>query len=240
MQVWKAVATVGGEVRDQLTDGMPVPNDILDAFEERNIQISADATISLESPNRWKLTSGGREYLIADDVNLLTISEGSSQFSSVSQPVRIEAGGTLYSQYVSEQVFKVEVDVIITTNGQFLIAGKGIVANGAIEADIKLYGDLSSLDDANPDRPLQLLFLANLNTGELVEGSTPLLRLKGEMTFAFKDINGNLINPSLQKPDSFEFRVLGRAELAPAEFAKVIIGGSPRPRTGPLVTPRSN
>ncbi len=144
---------------------------------------------------------------------------------NVERPIRIEAGGTLYSQYVSESVFKVDVDVIVTTDGRFVVSGKGIVGSGAIEADIKLYGDLSSLDDDQPERPLQLLFLADMNTPGSQFGADPLVRLEGEMTFAFKDINGDLINPALEDPDSFEFRVLGRGTLAPANFAKVIIGG---------------
>ncbi|TVP98792.1 MAG: hypothetical protein EA381_11745 [Planctomycetaceae bacterium] len=141
--------------------------------------------------------------------------------------IRIEAGGTLYSQHVSDSVFKVDVDVIILTNGQFAVVGKGVVGSGAIEADVKLYGDLRSLKQENPESPLELMFLGDLNTAvHAATQSDPLLRIEGQLTLAFLDPAGNLVNPAVTKPDSFELRVLGRGTLAPIGFAKVIIGGA--------------
>ncbi len=153
--------------------------------------------------------------------------------------VRIEAGATLTDEYAGGQLTG-SVDVIITTDGKFLIDGQLSLAS-KLDVDMKIFGDLSSLNSQNPNTPLTLVFLADIPRPSTSSSSgsssaesssstdaSPLVEIKGDLTLEFLDANGKLVNPA-DNPNgwtSFVFDLQGQAVIGASDTVALVIGGS--------------
>ncbi len=214
-----------------------VSSALIQAFQNNNVTLSASATVSDirddadGNPVQWQIDDNGQVYYIttkgsADSQTVLAITQPASISQMNAGVVRIEAGATLSDAYAANQITG-DVDVIITTDGRFLIAGKVTLAN-KLSADLKIFGDLSSLNQANPNTPLSLSFLADLPAPDPASDIPPLLELKGTMKIEFLDANGALVNPALNPNGwtTFVFDLQGQADIGNPDGLAVVIGGS--------------
>ncbi|MFO0937119.1 MAG: beta-propeller fold lactonase family protein [Gemmataceae bacterium] len=230
LDVTEVQYTMDSSLSSELGNGA-VSQSIVDAFVAENINLTNSATVEDLSPDgspltKWKITEGEYKYFVTVRGTRLVVTGGTGSFDDMNSVLRIEAGATLYSKYVSENAFKADVDVIITTDGKFLIVGQATMAD-SVTADVRLFGDLSSLSEESPDDPLKLVFLANMPSQASQTSSIPeLLEIKGELTFEFLDQNGKLVNPLYNDPSAFRFNLLGRAEAKATEKFKLVFGGS--------------
>ena len=115
---------------------------------------------------------------------------------------------------MSPEVFKADIDLVITTDGKFVVIGRATLAD-AVTADIRFFADLSTVDQVNPTAPLTLVFLATLPAPDPQRPEvTPLGQVGGVAKFQFEDAAGNLVNP-LFAPDrvkAFRLDVTGRGD----------------------------
>lgn len=237
-------------LKSELSDGV-VSAALIDAFAASDVALPGTAEVSRIDDTSWLISAGDVRFRVfeetddtGNDNGFLTVSGNGGAFANAEQVIRIEAGGTFYSQHVPEDTLSIDAEVIITTDGKFVVVGAGhFGGNGqqsVLELDAKLFGDLSSLDESDPDEPLSLTFLGDLRPGTSqtagdkpglsAPDSTGLnapLRLEGELTLAFMDAGGNLINATDQPDDihTVQLRVVGRGTLKASGVATVIFGG---------------
>ncbi len=105
------------------------------------------------APSKWRITDGDTVYFVTVRGDRLAVTGGDTAAADADAVVRIEAGATLYSTYISQHSFRADVDIIITTDGKFVILGKATLADN-LSAELRLFADLSQVDKANPTDPL--------------------------------------------------------------------------------------
>ena len=125
--------------------------------------------------------------------------------------------------HLSEHSFKADVDIIITTDGKFLILGQATMAEN-VSVQLRLFADLSQVDKADPTDPVKLVFLGSFPPAD---GGPSLVTVKGQATIEFLDAAGNLTNPAVTgvAPAAFRFNVQGRGEVGLSSVATAVFGG---------------
>ncbi|WP_435018629.1 PKD domain-containing protein [Tundrisphaera sp. TA3] len=227
------LGTVKADALGSGTNLRAVPAALVAEFAAKSIVLSSSAQIAQiqggDAPAVWKVVDGSNTFFIstwgAGSSAALAVSGGGASFSQMNDVMRIEAGASLFDTYLSEKAFRADVDIILTTDGKFLIVG-AMTLGDSVTADVKMFGDLSSIGQAYPNTPLKLLFLAQMPKPE--DGRPALVTLKGVMTFSFRDAQGNLVNPLFvpaSKLDSFEFNMLGQAVVGLPDTAALVLGG---------------
>ncbi len=211
-----------------------VPAALVADFRASGVTLSGTAQVMQvqggDVPAAWKVVDGDVTYFIStwgSGANVkLGVTGGDASFGQMNSVIRIEAGATLYSTYATKNAFTADVDIIITSDGKFLIAGALTLAN-SVTADIKLFGDLSSIGSAHPNVPLSLVSFVQMPAP--TDNTPALVTLKGTMTFAFRDAAGNLVNPLFTPAaqlNTFEFTMLGQAIVGVPDTAALVFGGS--------------
>ena len=255
LRVSRPTLTLPTDLKSELNNGR-VTNVVVSAFAAANIALPDTAIVTEKTAAAgggisWEISAGDVVFRVTEESDdngdgngFLAVSGGGGAFEDAEKVIRIEAGGTFYSQHVPEETLSIDAEVIITTDGKFVVVGVGNFGGNdqqsVLEIDAKLFGDLSSLDETNPNDPLSLTFLGDLRPGTASGADTEPglsssnssgldapLRLEGELTLAFLDANGSLINPTDQ-PDAIEtvqLRVVGRGTLKASGVASVIFGG---------------
>lgn len=113
-------------------EGNPYPQNLVGVFKRQQITISPTATVKETiAGERWTVTGDGVTHVIrriglADGEVVYVLSGGDTAAfgTAAADNIRVEAGFTLYSQYVSRNVLEFRVDAIIDSSGKFLIAGE--------------------------------------------------------------------------------------------------------------------
>ena len=95
-------------------------------------------------------------------------------------PMVIKGSAKIYLVATSQEAFNGQVDVIISTDGKFLITGKLNFAANLLSVSGKLYADLSHVADGN----VTVLFLAD------VPDQVRLLTIDGKLKLGFRDASG--------------------------------------------------
>ncbi|MFO0937166.1 MAG: PKD domain-containing protein [Gemmataceae bacterium] len=211
-----------------------VTAEVVDAFAKNNLELDPTAVVTaatLEGSEvtKWRIEAGGVKYFVTKRGNELAVTGGGGDFESAKNLVRIELGATL-TTYAPAEAFQADVDIVVSSEGRFLIVGKALIAE-KLKADVRMFFDLSQAGRPHPEDPLSILFLADIGQPETTGQTTgkkeaPPVRLSGAMTFEFLDAAGDLMNPLTDgTPAAFRFRLLGRGEVEPTKYAKVIFGG---------------
>ncbi|WP_422923846.1 PKD domain-containing protein [Singulisphaera sp. PoT] len=220
---------------DSLGEGGAVTQPVLDAFADHELVLNAGAVVEViartgTTPSKWKITDGETVYYATIRGDRLAITGGDTAAADADAVVRIEAGATLYSTYVSQHTFRADVDIIITTDGKFVILGKATLADN-VSVDLRLFADLSQVDKADPTDPLKMVFLGSFPA---TDGGPSLVTVKGQATIEFLDAAGNLVNPAVTgvAPAAFRFNILGRGEVGISSFATAVFGGDGGPDGG--------
>lgn len=228
-------ATEDDTLADSLGEGGVVTQAVLDAFADHQLLLNAGALVEViarsgAAPSKWKITDGDTVYFITVRGDRLAVTGGDTAAADADAVVRIEAGATLYSSYISQHSFRADVDIIITTDGKFVILGQATLADN-LSAELRLFADLSQVDKANPTDPLKLVFHGSFPPAE---GGPSLVTVKGQATIEFLDAAGNLTNPAVTgvAPAAFRFNILGRGEVGIASFATAVFGGDGGPDGG--------
>ncbi|WP_406694298.1 PKD domain-containing protein [Singulisphaera sp. Ch08] len=218
-----------------LGEGGVVTQAVLDAFADNQLMLNAGALVEViaragQAPSKWKISDGDTVYFVTVRGDRLAVTGGDTAAADADAVVRIEAGATLYSSYVSQHSFRADVDIIITTDGKFVILGKATLADN-VSAELRLFADLSQVDKANPTDPVKLVFLG---TFPPADGGPSLVTIKGQATIEFLDAAGNLTNPAVTgvAPAAFRFNILGRGEVGISSFATAVFGGDGGPDGG--------
>ena len=190
---------------------------IVDLFVAQGINLTTEATvedISTDSATKWKIIDGTgddqRTYFATVRGSIVAVTGGAGTFNDMENILRIEAGATLFSRNLSEEVFTADVDIIITTDGKFVINSVATVAQ-EVTFDLRLFGDVAPLADPENIDPLRLVMLANFpsQTSDL----PPVAEIGGEATFEYLDENGdpvNLISGDPIAPSASTSKALGK------------------------------
>ncbi len=240
LRVTEATFKIDESLREELGEGGSVTQPLVDAFNAGGIRMSTAGTVevlkrddSTNTPTKWKIVDDGREYFVTlysgtgvdiDLPGVLTVNGDTGKFEDMLLPsVRVEAGASVFSQFIGESSLNADVDIALTTEGAIVLNGKFNVGE-KFNADLTLFADLSVIR-ADSEAPPRFVMLGDF-PGES-SGLPRVVRLQGDMFFEFLDDEGNTVNPLYNKDaiDSFRFRVLGRGEITALDFAKIVIGG---------------
>ncbi len=100
--------------------------------------------------------------------------------AAFTSPMVIKGSAKIFLAATSQEAFNGQVDVIISTDGKFLITGKLNFAANLLSVSGKLYADLSHIADGN----VTVLFLAD------VPDQVRLLTIDGKLKLGFRDATG--------------------------------------------------
>ncbi|MCB9937169.1 MAG: beta-propeller fold lactonase family protein [Planctomycetaceae bacterium] len=240
LRVSSATFTLNAALTTELGEGGAASQTLVDAFRAQGIDLTTSAIVEVvkrddtsNAPTKWRVTQSGHEYTITpkngkapgNDIDaLLAVNGDTGTFDDLMIPsVRIEAGATIYSTFITQSAFQADVDIAMTTEGGIIFNGKFILGE-KFSADTTMFADLSLIrpDSINPP---QFTMVADFPGAS--SGLPRVARVLGQATWEFLDINGNLVNPIYRNDDiaSFRFSLLGRGEIQATDLAKVVIGG---------------
>ena len=100
--------------------------------------------------------------------------------AAFTSPMLIKGSAKIYTIYTSQQVFNGQVDLILSTDGKFLISGKLNFAADNITISGKLYANLSNVFNGD----VTVLFLAD------IPEQARLLSIDGKLKMGFRDETG--------------------------------------------------
>jgi hypothetical protein len=158
-------------------------------------------------------------------LNQIRTNPGGDFWAAFTQPMKIEGGATLYSAYASTNTFRADVDIIISTDGKFLINARMVYGN-ALEQRGILYFDLSRIRAGTGTILLLIDQPAN----------PPVLTIRGAVTFGFTRLDGTAVTATNQA-DNFELRISGGVDVQALSLAKLTIEGSVVLRFSPMPNP---
>lgn len=113
-------------------EGNAYPQTLLGLFQSQQISVPTSALVKETiASERWSIEGEGVKYTIrriglSDGEVVYVISGGDTAAfgTDAADNIRVEAGFTLYSQYISRNVVEFRVDAIIDSSGKFLITGE--------------------------------------------------------------------------------------------------------------------
>jgi hypothetical protein len=100
--------------------------------------------------------------------------------AAFTSPMIIKGSGKVYSMYTSQEIFNGQVDIILSTDGKFLITGRLNFAADLISISGKLFADLSRVLEGQ----VVMLFLAD------VPDQVRLLSIDGKLKMGFRNDTG--------------------------------------------------
>jgi hypothetical protein len=174
-------------------------------FSDGGVVLSNSASIKIKTTGEeWFVYDGDAEYLLrlkgpnSEGKYALVVMAGTA--GSLKDfdlgVIKIEAGCTLYFQATSKEALRGEMDLAVTTEGQILLSGKLIFANGKLTATAKLYADLRQIASGSgalyflmdvPDEPRVLSIVGTLTFGFVDSQGNALTRQTGETVAQFYD-----------------------------------------------------
>jgi hypothetical protein len=131
--------------------GGPVPQEVRDAFAEAGYRLADGATLSAgPTATSWRILDGNRTFNLVlfgtgGSAVYGVTGSGGSLSQQVSGVVRIEAGATVYHRLIPKALLNASADVIITTDGKFVINTSLNFAGGLLRAQALFYADLSGV-----------------------------------------------------------------------------------------------
>ncbi|MHC4561200.1 MAG: hypothetical protein ACYS8X_00330 [Planctomycetota bacterium] len=193
---------------------------LADAFEVAGVVLAASATVTVDvAGEEWTIDDAGVIYKLmakgdgGDGVVRLAVTGGGGSLASLDQVVKLEAGVTIYSQYVAD-FMQVKGDLIMTTDGNFLVAGEMEFAGGAITMNTKMYFNLSELNAGTA----QVLFLGDM------PADPTIFSVYGRMRFGFiDDDDGDGIGVIIDDPNDFYEADAFQLELAGSETEGIAV-----------------
>lgn len=105
---------------------------LVDIFAESGVSIADSAVVrETEAGAAWEIVDGEVTFHLTkygvEDPSLgevrLIVTGGNGTFAVLDQVIKLEAGASIYSQYVGKEFFNLEADIIFTTDGNLLLAG---------------------------------------------------------------------------------------------------------------------
>ncbi|NBV87825.1 MAG: hypothetical protein EBS01_16490, partial [Verrucomicrobia bacterium] len=149
---------------------------ISDPLELRRPDFSVTSTVTSDG---WLASVEGQVF---NQWKAIQANPALNGFSAAfTQPMLIKGTAKVYSTYTSEFTFNGQVDLIISTDGKFLIKGQLNFIAGLLSVSAKLYADLSNVSNG----AVTVLFLADL------PDQVRLLTIDGKLKMGFRDETGN-------------------------------------------------
>ncbi|HEY9249312.1 MAG TPA: hypothetical protein VIO38_09285, partial [Rariglobus sp.] len=161
---------------------------ISDPLALRSPEFSVSPTVSAEN---WLASVKGQ---VLNQWAAIQANPSLNGFSAAfTQPMLIKGSGKVYSMYTSQELFNGQVDIIISTDGKFLITGKLNFLADQLSVSGKLYADLSNV--ANGE--VTVLFLADL------PDQIRLLTVDGKLKMGFRDDTGSEVTLTAANLDAY-------------------------------------
>ncbi len=154
------------------------------------------------------------EWRVVLEKAVVSQAQGGAGWNVFSQPMKIEGGASLYSAYTSSASFRADIDIIISTDGKFLINAKAVFAN-SVNLNMKLYADLTKVAQGNAT----ILFLADL------PGDSPKLTFRGGITFLYQRLDGKPVDAT-HPADVFRIKINGAVDLNLVPAVQATLQGS--------------
>lgn len=145
---------------------------------------------------------------------------GDSFWDQFTAPMKIEGGATLFSLYASQNAFKADIDIILSTDGKFLINAR-MTFGSSLSLDGILYADLSNVSSG----AATILFLAHQPAKSTTPPVTPIMTYFGSIAFGFTTADGSDATPT-NPADTFQITVSGGVKIQALSFAAITISGS--------------
>lgn len=134
-----------------ITDGAAVPQAVRDEFAAAGYQLGIGVTVRVVTPgSAWEIVDGERTFTLrlfgtgAGTPVIGVTGSGGSLEQQVGGVVRIEAGATVYHETIPKEVLNAKADVIITTDGKFVISSTINLLGGVQKQQTIFYADLSN------------------------------------------------------------------------------------------------
>jgi hypothetical protein len=148
-------------------------------------------------------------------INQVKATGGGTDFwAAFTQPMKIQGGATLFSQYASQESFKADIDIIISTDGKFVINARMTFANSLKMTGI-LYADLTQVAAG----AATILFLVD------EPGGTPVITYFGGIEFLYTRSDGQPVTTNAPG-DTFQIRISGGVQMSALKFINMTIQGT--------------
>jgi len=247
LRVIESTFKIDEALKADLGEGGAVSQSVIDAFNAGGIRMTAGGVVEVlkrddttNAPVKWKIVDDEREFIVTlypgsgvdtDLPGILSVNGDTGKYEDMLLPsIRVEAGASVFSQFIGEAPLNADVDIAMTTEGALVLNGKFNVGE-KFSTDMTLFADLSAIRPES-ESPPSFVMLADFPGAS--SGLPRVVRLQGEMFLEFLDDEGNTVNPLYNKSaiDSFRFRVRGRGEITAVDIAKIVIGGDGGGTTG--------
>ncbi len=153
---------------------------------------------------------------LKDQVVQQAQSPGQDSWGRMDAPMVIQAGATLFSLYTSPYAFVAEVDLLIGTDGKFVINAKMVFGKGT-PSELRLNGLLYA-DFGDTNTATKIFFLVD------EPGGQPVMTLFGSVQFLYARNDGLPVDQD-HPSDIFQIRIQGGLQLTAMGFLNVTISG---------------
>ncbi|MGN6133518.1 MAG: hypothetical protein ACTHOU_03415, partial [Aureliella sp.] len=178
-----------------LDQGGAVPSEIASSFDAAGYPLSAGVTVSVVTPGeKWEVIDGKNAFVITDEGSLLGVT-ARGDLAQLEQTIRIEAGATVYHRSLPKEMLNATTDVIITTDGKFVLRADVNFLGGAIKSSAVFYSDLSHV--AEGDATL----LMYLKSPSPILGPFGSQTIWGGVHFGYVDAQGNPVPVDIDNVD---------------------------------------
>jgi len=181
-----------------------------EALQLRGDDFTVSSTVSADT---W--LAGVKDQVLAQYIAMQSMPNLPGFLAAFTSPMLIKGSGKIYTAYASQQVFNGQVDVILSTDGKFMISGKLNFAADNITISGKLYADLSNVFNGD----VTVLFLAD------IPEQVDLLSIDGKLKMGFRDEAGDEVEIPVVISDSVIINSNATGDLAfPGEGEVIDVG----------------
>ena len=142
----RLLTTIPEDQATGLDSGSAVPEEVAATLEAAGYLLGQNSTVDvITAGQRWEIADGDRTFIIRAEGGVLAVT-GRGSFDIIENTVRIEAGATVYHAAISQSTLSADADVIITTDGKFVIRADINAFGGLLTTPIIFYADLSNVE----------------------------------------------------------------------------------------------
>jgi len=218
-------------LENELNAGTVTP-DMIAAFANYNVAITAQATITTNAPTNpgdpvtsWTIVNGSYKYVVnavgPNGSQVLAVNSSGGSMSVLNGVIRIEAAVTVGYAEVPASFFSGTADLIVETDGKILLnvyGQLGASGGAAQQVNFKLYADLSQVTQGS----VKVLFYFE-NDIDVAGHQIPQLVIAGGVEFGYVDASNNFITPGSNTPIAgFGIKASGVVEFSPLPVPGVV------------------
>ena len=192
------IVPIYGLVLTNLRAGVSFNNPLPSVTDPTKLRDASFQSAQDLSADQWLTQMKAQVLAQSSDPNA---AEGWNLLGSI---IRIEGGATLSCQYLTESAFTADVDLILSTDGKFLINARAQLADGTVSFGFKLYSDFGTVSQGQ----LAVLFLA-----DIPDSPKQTLTIRGSLQFLFARLDGQAVDAD-HPADAFQVKITGGVDLS--------------------------